>query len=188
MAADATVAILVGASEIDEFEQVWLTLKFSPAVPVVVGLIGIPKENVWLAPTAREPQIVALSPGDSMRRQIAALLASVQTERVVLLPPNVRPLPGAELFPEAATDGDAILDARGVWLGEANKGAGQSPVFGIFRTEALGRICAEDAAGISALGEACGRVDLARKGWQFKEPPARSASQPHPLDPTAFPV
>ena len=186
-AADATVVILVGAREIDEFEQVWLTLKFSPAVPVIVGLIGVPVEDVWLAPTGREPQIVALSAEDSTRRQIAALLASVRTERVFLLPPNVRPLPGAELFPEAAMDADAILDARTIWPGEADEPAGKSPVFGIFHTESLRRICA-DAGKVSTLRDHCERVDMTRKGWQFQEPPARAASPPHPLNPAAFPV
>ena len=185
VAADATVVILAGARGIDEFEQVWLTLKFSPAVPVVIGLIGIPKEDVWLAPTGRKPQIVALSAGDSTRRQLAALLASVQTERVILLPPNARPLPGAELFPGGEGEDEAVCDARIAGPGGANEPAGESPGFGIFRTEALRRICAEDSGRPVELPGR--RVDMERKGWLRQKPSAHSAAPPPAPKAAVFP-
>ncbi len=174
VAVDATVVMLFGAREIDEFEQVWLTLKFAPAVPVVIGLIGIAGEDVWLAPTGREPQIVTLSAEDSPRRQLAAVLAAVQTERVILLPPDARPLPGAELFP--GEEGEAISDAQP---------AAESSWFGIFRTETLRRICAEDSGWAAELPGR--RVDLERKGWLRGKPSAHSASR-QPPKAAAFPL
>lgn len=168
VAANATIAFLVGPEEIDEFEQVWLSLKFAPAVPVIIGLVGIAAEDVWLAPTGTEPQVLSLPATQAPRRQLGTLLAAVQTRRVILLPPNIRPLPGAELFPGVKPDDEVILNVGSDYPSEENEPVTESLIFGIFLTEALRRVCMEDVCGV--VDQPINRLDLARKGWLLKAP------------------
>ncbi len=186
VAADATIVTLVDEESAGDFQRASLTWKFPRGTPVLVGLIGLPAEDLWLPGATPETRLAPLSreQADDLPWLLRWLAAECQTARVIFLPCQATALPGAELWAgEAwATTVNALDGTPAAREGETVTGNRfiPRPFCGMIGRARLPEIAATWAAGGASWRElplvmedvrrlevaAFPWVDLSTKGWR----------------------
>ena len=100
VAADATVVTFVDETSVADFQRSSLTWKFPPGTPALIALTGLRAEEVWMPGATPETRVVPLSRKqvDDVPWLLGWLARACTTPRVIFLPCNATPLPGAELW------------------------------------------------------------------------------------------
>lgn len=100
MAREGTVVTIVSEGELGDFERARLTWKFPPGTPVRIFLIGADVIEPWLPGMTPETTVTRLSMEEA--HDLPAVLTRIakecSTPRLLLLPPEAKAEPGAELW------------------------------------------------------------------------------------------
>lgn len=180
--ADTTVVVLVSSADMAEFESTWLMLKFAVRVPVILVLVGVKKQEMWLAGNAQPVECLEVSASATSGEILTRISRTVQTRRVVLIPPIARPLPGAELFTNhVRTDDRTVFHGLSRSPDETDPRRLDLPMFGTMPAALLvkvaefvrKRIPESGGVGVAIRDglQACGVKitvrDLRASGWEF---------------------
>lgn len=108
VASDVTIVTFVRGEDAGDFQRNWLTWRFR-STPVVIFIADTIVEDFWIQ-EMEGTRIVRVS--EALMRNVMSMvdliLSDCETKRILLVPPLVAALPGAELWPDLPVDWSAI--------------------------------------------------------------------------------